>query len=118
VFRVQVEDKELLAKVRKAKQEVYRKVMGELLIGAKEIQSNAREIVPVRKNFLKPSIIHEPIEDGFVVGSNSKYANYIEFGEPQGTGPNGGPRPYLRPAFHNNKENIRRRVIALIRKLL
>ena len=47
-----------------------------------------------------------------------QYANYIEFGEPQGTGPNEGPKPYLRPAFENNKENIRRRVIALIRKLL
>ena len=118
MFRVEVEDKELLAKVRKAKQEVYRKVMGELLIGAKEIQSNAREIVPVRNNFLKPSIIHEPIEDGFVVGSNSKYANYIEFGEPQGTGPNEGPKPYLRPAFENNKNKIVRRVQAIIRKLL
>ena len=118
MFRVEVEDKELLAKVRKAKQEVYRKVMGELLIGAKEIQSEAREIVPVRDNFLKPSIIHEPIEDGFVVGSNSEYANYIEFGEPQGTGPNGGPKPYLRTAFENNKNKIVRRVQAIIRKLL
>ena len=118
MFRVEVEDKELLEKVRKAKQEVYRKVMGELLIGAKEIQSEARERVPVKQSNLQKSIKEVPIEDGFAVGSNSKYANYIEFGEPQGTGPNGGPRPYLRPAFHNNKENIRRRVIALIRKLL
>jgi hypothetical protein len=118
VFSLDVQDKRLRGKLQLAKQEVYRKVMGELLIGAKEIQSEAREIVPVRDNFLKPSIIHEPIEDGFVVGSDSEYANYIEFGEPQGTGLNGGPRPYLRPAFHNNKENIRRRVIALLSKLL
>ena len=118
MFRVEVEDKELLAKVRKAKQEVYRKVMGELLIGAKEIQSNAREIVPVKNGHLQDSIVTDPVEDGFTVGTNSDYRNYIEFGEPQGTGPNGGPRPYLRPAFHNNKENIRRRVIALVRKLL
>ena len=118
MFRVEVEDKRLLAKVRKAKQEVYREVMGELLIGAKEIQSNAREIVPVDNGQLQDSIVTDPVEDGFKVGTNSDYRNYIEFGKPQGTGPNGGPRPYLRPAFHNNKENIRRRVIALIRRLL
>ena len=47
-----------------------------------------------------------------------QYANYIEFGEPQGTGPNEGPKPYLRPAFENNKNKIVRRVQAIIRKLL
>ena len=118
MFRVEVEDKELLAKVRKAKQEVYRKVMGELLIGAKEIQSNAREIVPVKDGYLQDSIVTDPVEDGFKVGTNSDYRNYIEFGKPTGTGPNGGPKPYLRPAFENNKNKIVRRVQALIRKLL
>ena len=82
MFRVEVEDKRLLAKVRKAKQEVYRKVMGELLIGAKEIQSNAREIVPVKDGHLQDSIVTDPVEDGFKVGTNSDYRNYIEFGKP------------------------------------
>ena len=118
MFRVEVEDKELLAKVRKAKQEVYRKVMGELLIGAKEIQSEAREIVPVDDGFLKDSILTNEIEDGFKIGSNAVYANYIEFTTPTGTGPNEGPKPYLRPAFENNKNKIVRRVQAIIRKLL
>jgi len=89
-----------------------------LATSALEIQSEAREIVPVDMGTLRRSIITNEVEDGFEIGTNLQYANYIEFGEPQGTGPNGGPRPYLRPAFHNNKENIRKRVIALIRKLL
>jgi len=118
VFRAEVDDGRLRVKLQVAKQQVYRRVMGELLIGAKEIQSNAREIVPVKNGHLQDSIVTDPVEDGFTVGTNSDYRNYIEFGEPQGTGPNGGPRPYLRPAFHNNKEKIKRRVQALIRKLL
>jgi HK97 gp10 family phage protein len=118
VFSVDVRDERLRGKLQLAKQEVYRKVMGELLIGAKEIQSEAREIVPVKDGHLQDSIVTDPVEDGFKVGTNSDYRNYIEFGKPQGTGPNGGPRPYLRPAFENNKNKIVKRVQAIIRRLL
>ena len=118
MFRVDVQDERLRGKLTKAKIAVYNAVLAELATSALEIQSEAREIVPVDDGFLKDSILTNEIEDGFKIGSNAGYANYIEFGKPTGTGPNGGPRPYLRPAFHNNKENIRRRVTALIRKLL
>ena len=107
MFRVEVEDKELLAKVRKAKQEVYRKVMGELLIGAKEIQTDAREIVPVDTGALRRSIKHRRVEDGFAIGTNQVYAAPVE-----------KKKPYLRPAFYNNYQRINKLVLAIIRKLL
>lgn len=102
----------------KAKIAIYNAVLAELATSALEIQSEAREIVPVDTGTLRRSIITNEVEDGFEIGTNLQYANYIEFGEPTGTGPNEGPKPYLRPAFENNKNKIVRRVQAIIRKLL
>ena len=118
MFRVDVQDERLRGKLTKAKIAVYNAVLSELATSALEIQSEAREIVPVDMGTLRRSIITNEVEDGFEIGTNLQYANYIEFGEPQGTGPNGGPKPYLRPAFENNKNKIVRRVQAIIRKLL
>ncbi len=83
-----------------------------------EDQWEAWEIGSVGTGSLRRAIVTNAVEDGFEICTNLKYAKYIEFGEPQGTGPNEGPKPYLRPAFENNKNKIVRRVQAIIRKLL
>ncbi len=118
MFSVDVQDERLRGKLTKAKIAVYNAILAELATSALEIQSEAREIVPVDMGTLRRSIITNGVEDGFEIGSNAVYANYIEFTTPTGTGPNGGPRPYLRPAFHNNKNKIVKRVQAIIRRLL
>jgi hypothetical protein len=41
-----------------------------------------------------------------VIGTNVKYAPHVEYGSPEGTGPNGGPRPFMRPAFENNRRRV------------
>ena len=71
---------------------------------AKYTVEQASNIVPVDKGYLKGSI--RPEKKGkytYEVGTNIGYGLYIEFGEPTRTGPNGGPRPFLRPGFERAK---------------
>jgi len=64
----------------------------------------ASNMVPVDKGILKGSIRAEKKgKYTWEVATNSGYGLYIEFGEPTGTGPNGGPRPFLRPGFERAK---------------
>ena len=68
----------------------------------------ADKYVPVDEGTLRSSINVKSEYLRKTVGSAMKYAAYIEFGQPVGTGPSSttrpGPRPYLRPAFNNNKD--------------
>jgi len=41
-----------------------------------------------------------------VIGTNVKYAPHVEYGSPEGTGPNGGPSPFMRPAFEKNRRRV------------
>jgi len=75
---------------------------------ANNIRNTAMDLVPVDTGRLKNDIRVEkessnilPSNKGIVykIFTNVVYAKYIEFGTPVGTGPHGGPRPYLRPAF-------------------
>ena len=75
-----------------------------LISAAMKVVSVAKRIVPVDSGQLKGSIGLDPVKrNGRVVavkvGSNQRYARAIDQGTPIGTGPNGGPRPYLTPAF-------------------
>lgn len=114
-FKAQVHTKTLEINLKKLKTKYPEAVARAVQNTALKVASNARRIVPRDKGFLKGSIKAEPdVRSGFSrsssggvsnyasvwkVGTNAKYARYIEFGEPTGTGPNGGPRPYLRPAY-------------------
>jgi hypothetical protein len=73
---------------------------------AAAIHLEASRIVPVDEGILKNSlnVRSEPMRKS--VGTSMEYAVGIEFGTPTGTGPNGGPRPYLRPAFNNNHKRV------------
>ena len=67
----------------------------------------AKKIVPVDKGILKNSILtRKTAKATWQVYTSSGYGLYIEFGSPIGTGPNGGPRPFLRPAFERARKRI------------
>ena len=66
----------------------------------------AQRIVPVDTGRLRASINVKREYLSKVIGTNVEYAAYVEYGSPEGTGPNGGPLPYLRPAFENNKKRV------------
>jgi len=66
----------------------------------------AQRIVPVDTGRLRASINVKREFLVKVIGTNVKYAPYVEYGSPEGTGPNGGPRPFMRPAFENNRRRV------------
>lgn len=101
--------------------------------GAQKIQGDAKRLIEAKDAFdtgrLHGSISVEAIPNGYSIGTDLKYANYIEYG----TGPLGDPavphttrkywrykdengnwytshgmkaRPYLRPALNTNKKYV------------
>lgn len=66
----------------------------------------AQRIVPVDTGRLRSSINVKRDYLVKVIGTNVKYAPHVEYGSPEGTGPNGGPKPYMRPAFENNRRRV------------
>tara|TARA_R100000458_G_C8277467_1_gene252987 strand:+ start:3068 stop:3421 length:354 start_codon:yes stop_codon:yes gene_type:complete len=73
---------------------------------AAAIHLEASRLVPVDEGHLKNSI---NVKGEFLrksIGTSMEYAVSMEFGTPTGTGPNGGPRPYMRPAFNNNHKRV------------
>ena len=66
----------------------------------------AQRIVPVDTGRLRASINVKREFLVKVIGTNVKYAANVEYGSPEGTGPNGGPKPFMRPAFENNQRRV------------
>ena len=73
---------------------------------ADAISLEAQRIVPVDTGRLRGSINVKREFLVKVIGTNVEYAAYVEYGSPEGTGPNGGPSPYLRTALENNKKRV------------
>lgn len=74
---------------------------------ALQIRYDAIQIAPVDKGGLRNSIVIEtPEEKTRKVGSNIVYGHYIETAKPVGTGPHGGPKPYLKPALDMNIKTL------------
>ena len=112
-FKVkQSEIDKVLREVSKYGERVSDLIDRETAYAAFEVERLAKEEVPVDKGILKNSINNIRV-GGFkgvrrmvsrityLIGTNVVYSRYIEFGTPVGTGPNGGPRPFLRPAFRD-----------------
>ncbi|WP_034849674.1 HK97-gp10 family putative phage morphogenesis protein [Clostridium hydrogeniformans] len=101
------------------------------------IQGQAKALVPVDTSNLKTSINHKIVVDKLeaYIGTNADYAIYVEFGTGEfaenGQGRKGGwvyintegkavftkgmkPKPYLRPAYRQNKQEL----IKLLNKYL
>lgn len=93
------------------------------------VENSAKEKVPVNTGYLQRSITHEVEGNVGIVGTNTEYAPYIEFGTglfaEEGNGrqtpwryqtPDGqwhttkgrNPQPFLRPAFDENVSNVER----------
>ena len=86
---------------------------------ALNVMTEARKVVPVDNSGLKNSIriLHTRMDKlGMEVGSDLPYAAYIEYGEPTGTGPNGGPRPYLNPAAEKERKRFNKELKKIFKK--
>ena len=66
---------------------------------ADAISLDAQRTVPVDTGRLRGSINVKREYLKKRIGTNLEYAAFVEFGTPIGTGPHGGPQPYLRPAM-------------------
>mgnify|MGYP003662008469 CR=1 FL=1 len=73
---------------------------------ADSISLTAQQLVPVDTGRLRSSINVRREYLTKTIGTNVKYAAYVEYGTPTGTGPSGGPSPYFRPAFQTNKNKV------------
>ena len=112
-FKVkQSEIDKVLREVSKYGERVSDLIDRETAYAAFEVERLAKEEVPVDKGILKNSINNIRVggfkgvrrmasKITYLIGSNVVYSRYIEFGTPVGTGPNEGPRPFLRPAFRD-----------------
>ena len=70
------------------------------------ISLKAQQLVPVDTGRLRSSINVQRKYLSKSIGTNVEYAAHVEYGTPTGTGENGGPKPYLRPAFNNNQKKV------------
>jgi HK97 gp10 family phage protein len=82
-----------------------------VLANAKEIEANAKINAPVDTGKLQQSI--KAFKIGaltFKIMANATglapYAIYVEHGKPIGTGPNGGPKPFLFPAYYKQTQQF------------
>ena len=66
---------------------------------ADAISLDAQRTVPVDTGRLRGSINVKREYLKKRIGTNLEYASFDEYGTPIGTGPHGGPQPYLRPAL-------------------
>lgn len=76
---------------------------------AQLLERGAKRDAPKDTGFLARTIATSvPIESKGnkltrVVTANAPYAPHVEYGEPIGTGPNGGPKPFLYPNFFKQR---------------
>ena len=118
--------KELIKALEKLPKELDNDLEDVVFANGQEIELNAKKNAPVDTGKLQQSI--KAIKIGKLtvnIKANATglapYAVYVEYGEPVGTGPNGGPKPFLFPAFFRQKkiflEDIKALVNTKIKKL-
>ena len=87
--------------------EKHPKVMDQALDDTADLMLKIfQRIVPVDTGRLRASINVKREFLVKVIGTNVEYAPFVEYGQPEGTGPNGGPKPFMRPAFENNRRRV------------
>jgi len=97
---------EFNAKLKKMKED-YPDYLDEAMDDTADTISLVAQInVPVDTGRLRSSINVERAYLRKSIGTNIAYALFVELGNPIGTGPNGGPRPYLRPAFIRHSPRV------------
>lgn len=71
---------------------------------ARECETMAKELAPVRTGYLKSSIQCEKIDNlNWLVAAQAEYSGYVEFGTRFSA-----PRPYMTPAASKAIENLQR----------
>jgi HK97 gp10 family phage protein len=71
---------------------------------AGEIELQAKRTVPFDTGTLQKSINTRKEKDKtYSISADANYAVYVEYGKPVGTGPHGGPKPFLFPAFFRQR---------------
>lgn len=71
---------------------------------AGEIELEAKRTVPFDTGTLQKSINTRKKKDKtYLISADANYAVYVEYGTPVGTGPNGGPKPFLFPSFFKQR---------------
>jgi HK97 gp10 family phage protein len=99
-------------------------MVGALMAGALVVQNDAKRRAPVKTGNLRRSIhivilLARGSRAAVAVGTDAAYGRRIEFGftdrDSLGREYNQPPRPYLRPALDNNRDEIRREVRAALR---
>lgn len=103
--------KKLITVLEKVPKELERDVEATLEANAQEIEAEAKRLVPRDTGTLMRSIKALKVDNKtYMVKANATglapYAAYIEYGKPEGTGPNGGPKPYLFPAFFRGRRKF------------
>lgn len=84
-----------------------------LLAGSQTVVNSAKRRVPKKTGTLSRSIHAEVESDGVLVGTDVRYAKYVE----QGTARMKG-RPYLQPALTENTTRIQNQVAKAIQQML
>ena len=123
----------LIAKLRRLGENIDEIVDSGLKQGAQKVQRSAKSLIRQKGAYdtgnLHKNIVVEKIEKGYIVGTNVKYAPFVEFG----TGTRGDPtvshtqrekwrykdsqgrwhtahamrpRPFMRPAFNVNRKYV------------
>ena len=122
---------EALSNLRKYKSKKKEQIKDELEIGGRKVELLAKDVVPVKSGILKSSITTDISNIDFLVvkvGTNVKYAPYVEFGHKQTPGrfvPAIGKRlvakfvlaqPYLYPAFFSQENEIVKAIGRVLKK--
>lgn len=107
----------LIERASKASMDKVANVNQEMGYSAYAIQQKAVDLVPVDTGRLQGNILVDvKMWLKKFVYNNVDYATYIEYATPTGTGPHGGPQPYMRPAFYAELPNLYKRIKAVLRK--
>ncbi|MCR9263308.1 MAG: HK97 gp10 family phage protein [Flavobacteriaceae bacterium] len=104
--------KKLLSTLEKIPKKLDGDVSAIVEANAQEIELEAKREAPKDTGYLARTIATSvPISDkgtnkSRVITANAPYAVHVEYGEPIGTGPNGGPKPFLFPAFFKGRKRF------------
>lgn len=103
--------KTLIGKLERIPKQLDKTVDAIVEANAQEIEAEAKRLVPRDTGALGNSIGTIKVENKtYKVATNTTglapYGPFVEFGEPRGTGPNGGPRPFLFPAFRQGQKRL------------
>lgn len=82
-----------------------------LVVSALEVERDAKKFSPVDTGRLRSSITHRLGNNYAEVGTSVEYGIYQEFGSSKMRA-----QPFLTPAFEANKEKIKARLAAVVKK--